>query len=235
LITEPTTGTDPETGTAYYDPGGLVPGMTAGMVSQLYQDYLGEGTDTGTATTTTTTPSAQEAATGQWDMETWLYDAQVEWDVKGPEIATQNFVNKLNAAQEGRMQATAAQEYAMNLAPPGMTELKLAGWDKGLSLGGYMPSTYAGAMGQTNVPQAPELQMPQRPVVPQMPNLGALPSQQTSTQIQVPYNQGALPTSGGGTDTSTTLQAIRNYLQRSGGAVGGGLTGLIGGNLPLGG
>jgi len=189
--------------------------------------------DTGTATTTTTIPSAQETATGQWDMETWLYDAQVEWDAKGPEIATQNFVNKLNAAQEGRLEATAAQEYAMNLAPPGMTELKLAGWDKGLPLGGYMPSTYAGAMGQTNVPQAPELQMPQRPAVPQMPNLGALSSQQTSTQIQTPI--GALPTDnlGGGQAgaNSSYMQAIRNVMQRMGGILGAGATG---GNLPVG-
>lgn len=122
----------------------------------------------------------------------------------------------------------------MNLAPPGMTELKLAGWDKGLPLGGYMPSTYAGAMGQTNVPQAPELQMPQRPAVPQMPNLGALPSQQTSTQIQTPI--GALPTDnlGGGQAgaNSSYMQAIRNVMQRMGGILGAGATG---GNLPIGG
>jgi hypothetical protein len=212
--------------------GELKPGLTNAAVSAMWQAYLEGGTDTGTATTTTTIPSAQETATGQFDMEMALNDAVLDWNKFGADVATQNFVNKLSAAQEGRLEATAAQEYARNLAPAGMTELKLAGWGEGIPLGAPVPNTYSGAMELANVPQAPEIPMPQQPTMPQMPNLGALPSQQTSTQIQTPYQQpsAALPTGGGSSVlNSPFMQAIRNVMQRIGAMPG------VSSNLPPGG
>jgi len=191
--------------------------------------------DTGTATTTTTTPSAQETAIGQFDMETALNAAVLDWNKFGADVATQNFVNKLNAAQEGRLEATAAQEYAMNLAPPGMTEYKIPGWKEGIPLGAPVPNTYSGMMELMlqGLPQAPEIPMPQQPTMPQVPNLAALPSQQTSYQVQAPMG-GGLPTGtgAGNASASSHIQAIRNYIQRMGGMLGSAATG---GNLPVGG
>lgn len=218
LITEPKTDVDLETGVSFYEPGGLTPGLTASMVSQLYQDYLAGGAgETGTATTTTTMPSAQEAAIGQWDMETWLSDAEFDRKKYGDTVAAENFANKIAAAQEGRLQATAAQEYARNLAPAGMTELKLGPLTGGIPLGPAVPSTYAGAMELANVPQAPELQY-QPGALPQMPNLAALPSQQQSYQTQVPYEAGGgtLPTATTGGGNPSFMQALRNYMARFG-------------------
>jgi hypothetical protein len=232
LVTEPS-DTTLSNGEVVHDPGGeLRPGVTSDMVNQMYAQWLGTGADTGTMTTTTTTPSAQEAAIGQWDIDKWLYDAEEEAKTKGLDYAVQNFVNKLNAAQEGRLEATAAQEYAMNLAPPGMTEYKIPGWSQGIPLGAAVPNTYAKMMelqGQ-NIPQVPDLQY-QPGALPQMPPAG-LPTTSTSTQIQTPISQGALPAANAGGDTTSHMQAIKNYIQRMGGMLGSAVTG---GNLPVGG
>jgi len=230
FVTPPSDYTIESTGEVVHDPGGeLRPGINADIMSQLYSQYLGQEGPTGTATTTTTMPSAQEAAIGQWDMETWLADAEFDRKKYGDTVAAENFANKIAAAQEGRLQATAAQEYAQQLAPPGMTELKLGPNIQGIPLGGYMPSTYAEAMQQTNVPQAPELQY-QPGALPQPPNLAALPSGQQSTSVTVPYSPGgaALPTGGGGNvQESSFIQAIRNYMARFGQT-------FPGGQLPIG-
>jgi hypothetical protein len=201
-----------------------------------YQSFLGE-TATGTATTTlqTATPSPQETAINKWDMETWLYEAERDWKKEGIEVALTNFTNKITAAQEGRLQATAAQEYARNLAPAGMTELKLGPNIQGIPLSPAPAGSYAQAMqqGQQYVPQAPELQY-QAPTLPQMPDLGALPATTTqqSYQTQVPYEAGGgLPNAGQPTGDTSFMQALRNYIAR----FQGGMTGAGGGFLPLGG
>jgi hypothetical protein len=159
-------------------------------------------------------------------METWLSDAILDEKEFGLDVAATNFANKIAQAQEGRLQATAAQEYAQQLAPPGMTELKLGKNIAGIPLGPPVPSTYGGAMelaGQY-VPQAPELQY-QPGALPQMPNLAALPSGQQSTQVTVPYAGGGatLPNGlGGGGQESSLMQAIRNYIARFGQTFPGG-------------
>jgi len=193
---------------------------SATNLAKLY----GIGTaEVGTATTTTTIPSAQETAIGQWDMETWLSDAILDEKKLGLDVAATNFANKIAQAQEGRLQATAAQEYARNLAPPGMTELKLGPLTGGIPLGPAVPSTYAGAMELANVPQAPELQY-QPGALPQMPNLAALPSGQQSTQVTVPYAGGGatLPAPAGSERSASYMQAIRNYIARFGQTFPGG-------------
>jgi len=234
LVTEPS-DTTLTNGEVVHDPGGeLRPGVTSDMVNQIYAQWLGTGADTGTATTTTTIPSAQETAVGQFDMEMALYEAEELAKTKGLDYAVQDFVNKLSAAQEGRLEATAAQEYARNLAPAGMTELKLGPLTGGISLGPAVPNTYSGMMELMNqgLPQAPDLQY-QSGALPQMPPAG-LPTTSTSTQTQVPMG-GGLPTgnAGGGDNASSShMLAIRNYMQRMGGMLGSAVTG---GNLPVGG
>jgi len=234
LVTEPS-DTTLSNGEVVHDPGGeLRPGVGTDMVSQMYAQWSGIGADTGTATTTTTIPSAQETAVGQFDMEMALYEAEELAKTKGLDYAVQDFVNKLSAAQEGRLEATAAQEYARNLAPAGMTELKLGPLTGGISLGPAVPNTYSGMMELMNqgLPQAPDLQY-QSGALPQMPPAG-LPTTSTSTQVQVPMG-GGLPTgnAGGGDNASSShMLAIKNYMQRMGGMLGSAVTG---GNLPVGG
>jgi hypothetical protein len=223
FLTEPTE-TTLANGEVISDPGGeLRPGVTADIINQMFTQWSGQGAATGTATTTTTIPSAQETAIGQWDMETWLSDAILDEKKFGLDVAATNFANKIAQAQEGRLQATAAQEYARNLAPPGMTELKLGPLTGGIPLGPAVPSTYAGAMELANVPQAPELQY-QPGALPQPPNLAALPSTQQSTQVTVPYAGGGatLPAPAGSERSASYMQAIRNYIARFGQTFPGG-------------
>jgi len=151
-------------------------------------------------------PSPQAQAISQADLDIALAKAEADMQAYGIETAAQNFVNQISQAQETRKTAEFAQDYARNLAPPGMTTLPgtgpqsgraqlfgQVGWEAPPAIP-FSPGPAAGpyqALGQAQqaVPQAPELQF-NAPALPGRVDLGQYsPFPQTGTELPLTTGQ----------------------------------------------
>jgi len=164
-------------------------------------------------------PSPQEIAIKQTDLDLALAKAEADMQRFGIETAAQNFVNSLAQAQETRATAEYAQDYARNIAPPGMTTVPYTGPESalgqlqqqiGMTPSPAIPLSPAPAAGpyqalgqaQQAVPQAPELQF----------NAPALPGRVDLGQYS-PYPQTGLPLTTG-QDMSAYARMLAEAMRR---------------------
>jgi hypothetical protein len=184
-------------------------------------------------TAAATAPSPQEVAISQSTLDVALANARANIQDIGLRAAAQQFADEVSRMQEGRLEATAAQDYARAQVPAGVTTLPGTGPNSGrsqlfqeigwnapaaLPLAAAPATSFQQAQGQalTNLPQVPNYQF-NAPALPQAaPNLAGLsgfPQMAAPTQTAVSAQTATQLPATTGPDFSvyanTILQAMR--------------------------